>query len=264
MVKLVNTDRWSDDCFRRLTAYSKILLVYLCDSCDEAGFVKNDIAQISCGSSIQASHVAWALNELTDNGYVVFSEDGSSIWLARYLDSQFRTPLNVLSKSDSPIYYTLKLRLGEFGGNEAMASVIDGAVSYQAKDSGNSQRNGGGQSVTPPTIEEMQSFAIKMNPKRTEWAFDNAKVAWHHYNAVGWKIAGCDIVDWRSCLLAWFGKSELMDKRTEDGIRVREDVRRAIRDEKDKKGENDRLDAFAAASRNLMEIDAKILFGSDD
>jgi len=86
MKRLVETTRWRDPWFRRLSPLAKLLFCYLTDNCDQAGLMDLDLdaAQFDIGAPIKSEHIA----ELADR--VQRLEDGK-LFLPRFIVFQCGT-----------------------------------------------------------------------------------------------------------------------------------------------------------------------------
>jgi hypothetical protein len=87
MKRFVETTRWRDPWFRRLSPLAKLLYCYLTDNCDPAGFIDLDLeaAEFDVGARIEEKHIL----ELADR--VQRTEDGK-LFLPRFIVFQYGVP----------------------------------------------------------------------------------------------------------------------------------------------------------------------------
>lgn len=86
------TDKWRDPWFRRLSPMAKLLWVYLCDICDNAGFVTIDLDLFRMETCLSEANTSKAWLELSTGMDV--NESNDTAWLIRFLEVQKCLPLS--------------------------------------------------------------------------------------------------------------------------------------------------------------------------
>ena len=121
MRRMTMTEKWRDPWFRRLSPAAKLLWMYLCDICDNAGFVQidTDLFCMETGLSKAMANKAWL--EL-QAGMDVNQEQGMA-WLVRFLEVQKCLPLSEACHPHKKIKERL-MQMVEFSPN--IQIVLDG------------------------------------------------------------------------------------------------------------------------------------------
>lgn len=99
MIKFTESNKWKDPWFRKLTPGEKLVFLYLCDNCDNAGFYEIDLELMAFTIGTDVNKVEGALKGLTRG---LFSS-GQWVWLKNYLKHQRNIPLNVDNNSHRQI-----------------------------------------------------------------------------------------------------------------------------------------------------------------
>jgi len=89
--RYTNPERWSTPRFRKLSAMTKLLYLYLLDNCDWAGFLEIDSERIAFDTGISIDEVDHSLKDL--NGEEIVINDG---WLLCFLFFYLKVELVVL------------------------------------------------------------------------------------------------------------------------------------------------------------------------
>lgn len=102
-LRFTDTDKWRDGWFRRLPSRHKMLWLYLCDTCDNAGVweVDQELATFEMGQPID---LADALACMGDR--ILPIDDGRKWWLQKFITFQHPTGL---TKSVSPHKNVIRL-----------------------------------------------------------------------------------------------------------------------------------------------------------
>lgn len=77
------------------------------------------------------------------------------------------------------------------------------------------RKKGAGSAPVRPSLDEWLTHAASVHP---EWPADDARAAWAHYEAAGWKLGrGRPVVDWRAavetCHARWASQKTSRDRR---------------------------------------------------
>lgn len=97
--KYVDPVRWQQPLFSNLSPRSKLLLCYLYDNCDLAGFLPNNKKQISFFLGIPVEEINSLFLEIENLAII----DGDIIWLKNHLVENRNFPLNAKNKAHQSI-----------------------------------------------------------------------------------------------------------------------------------------------------------------
>lgn len=125
--RFTDSDKWEDPWFRKLSNKGKLLFLYLCDSCDLAGFKERDDEMISFILKCQYEEVEAILNELHKS---VEQKDGF-LWVKNFLARQKNLPLNAQNPAHKHIIGLLNSQVLRFGFSslEAKLGALKGLLS---------------------------------------------------------------------------------------------------------------------------------------
>lgn len=99
--RFTNTDKWSDNWFVDLKSTEKLLFLYLIDNCDIGGFFEISYRRLSYDLGIDERGLKGALKGL-ERG-LIYSLDGSIVYLRTFLKNQKNLPLNPANKAHQGI-----------------------------------------------------------------------------------------------------------------------------------------------------------------
>jgi len=88
--RFTETDKWRDPWFRKLTPLQKCLFLYLCDTCNNAGFVEIDVEGWSLSISCKENELQKAWEGLI-RGFLI---SGGWAFIRNYLKHQKHLPLD--------------------------------------------------------------------------------------------------------------------------------------------------------------------------
>jgi hypothetical protein len=90
MKRLTETDKWKDSWYIELSPYAKILLVYLYDNCDDAGFIDCVFKTWETQLKFETVRIKTALLELQKS---LLSDKKKKLFIKDYLTHQKKFPL---------------------------------------------------------------------------------------------------------------------------------------------------------------------------
>lgn len=102
MKRFTESGKWSDPWFRKLSPVAKLLWMFLCDNCDQAGVIDLDreTAAFQMGAEFGDTH-------LKEFGNRIETLSGGKIWICKFIDFQHGTP-SLDCKAHKPIFASLK------------------------------------------------------------------------------------------------------------------------------------------------------------
>ena len=111
--RFTNTEKWEDNWFSSLKQIEMLLFMYLCDSCDIAGFAEINYKRWAVDLNSTPDTIEAALKGL-ERG-IVFSKEHDAIYLRNFLKHQKNLPLNPNNKAHIGIMRRFELYKHKFG-----------------------------------------------------------------------------------------------------------------------------------------------------
>jgi len=194
MERITSTDKWKDDWFLDISPYAKLVFIFLCENCDDAGFYTLSANFMAKQLKIPAQNIVDATRDL--NQKILFSSDRKKVWVKNFLFYQKQLPLDVNNQDHKRIKLMLEKNYINFEKNKDVQFIIDSAES----DKPNKKTSATKKVFVKPTLIEMTTYGIEYATKeKVGMADDWAKKLFNHYESNGWKIGG------RSPMKNWKG-----------------------------------------------------------
>lgn len=204
MDRITNTDKWKDEWFLNLDAFSKLVFIYLYENCDDAGFYKLNSIFMQNQLGIPAKNIVLALTALKKG--LVFNvyydktkkddkdvKTKKKVWIKNFLFYQQQLPLEKNNNEHKKIKHLLEKNLDDFNHHKEMLYILD-------KISTGTSKNKRTKFVVP-TIEEWTVYgknkAIENNYViREGWYAE----LYNHYKTKGWKVGNAPMKDWQAAI----------------------------------------------------------------
>jgi len=106
--RFTDSDKWKDPWFRKLKPISKMMFLYLCDQCDNAGFWEIDLERASFDIGHSAKSLQTALEDLRSR----YDTDGKYIWIRKFIEFQGNYPFKENVQAHKGIIRLLTARVG--------------------------------------------------------------------------------------------------------------------------------------------------------
>jgi len=115
--RYTNTDKWEKDSwFIDLTPVEKLLFIYLCETCDIAGFKEISYRKIKFDLGIDEDQIKGAMEGLSRG--LKYSLDGSILFVRNFIKQQKNLPLKPENNAHIGIVRRLTENLDKFGFSE--------------------------------------------------------------------------------------------------------------------------------------------------
>jgi len=112
--RFTNTEKWTNDgWFIDLPPNEKLLFIYLCETCDIAGFRELSVRQISFNVGLSEEEIKGALKGLQRG--LVYSKDSFVVFVRNFIKHQKNLPLNPKNSVHIGIINRLTENLDKFG-----------------------------------------------------------------------------------------------------------------------------------------------------
>lgn len=195
MKRLVETDRWKDAWFMDLHPNAKLLLSYLYDNCDEAGFIDLQYSLWVAQLKMEKEFIVTSLKALKS---ALLSDTKKKLFIIDFLKHQKKLPLVKGVEESDWIIAKLKNNLEKFnnapGITNILSQITDPYQVNQVKKSPVSKKK----IFTEPTFEELKAYYLKEKPGAEISAIEDI---YDHYVSCGWTVGkNKPMVDWEACV----------------------------------------------------------------
>lgn len=207
MVRLVQVNRWKDLFWNDLHPYPKILLCYLYDTADSAGFVDYSSAlwltQLkgktdSRYSEFTKKDLVNALEDLKDK---LISNGKKKLFIKDFLKHQKKLPLIRGTEESDWIIDKLESNLPKFNNAKEISDILEKVRDKELINNDNnkntSARNNNKTKFIAPSYEEFHLTYLKEKPDAIE---EKIKNLYDHYVSVGWKVGNKPMADYAAAI----------------------------------------------------------------
>jgi len=137
MARFTDPNKWEDKWFRKLKPSEKLLWIYLCDKCDNAGFVDFDPELCAFITGMKEEHVLGAIKGLS-RGLIGAGDE--LYFIRNFLRHQKNLPLNSENNAHKQIIRIIEEKISAFDAKDqgAIKGLISstGRVRVKVKDKG--------------------------------------------------------------------------------------------------------------------------------
>ena len=147
-LRFTNTEKWDDAWFFSLKPLQKLLFNYMCDNCNIAGLIEFIPKKWAFAIGVKEVDITNAVNGITKS--LIFSKDGTLIFISTFLKHQKNFPLNDNNSSHVKIVAILNENLYKFGFNDFTEYFKGGSTGGQPPIGiGRGIGNGNGNTLLP-------------------------------------------------------------------------------------------------------------------
>jgi hypothetical protein len=188
MKRLVETDRWKDSFFVELHPNAKLLLSYMYDNCNEAGFIDLNWVIWSSQLNMQQEFIKTSLIALSS---LLVSDKKKKLFIKDFLKHQRKLPLIKGNEESDLIIEKLQSNLKKFNDAPEILELLNSVkvkVEFEEEKVKSVKKNRT-QSVkfTPPSYEDFEAYYLSESP---DTGTENIKELFDHYVGVGWVTKG--------------------------------------------------------------------------
>lgn len=201
------TEKWKDDWFANLPAGQKLVYLFMIDNCDNAGFFEINPRINSFLIGIEQTTYEGAVKGL-GRGFI-YSNDGSKVWIKKFLLHQKNLPLNPENNAHVQIIRIIESQIPNFNKEKENEDIFKGLISPIGKGTGKDKgKEGGtgetkpeGKPFTPPTVEQVITYF-----EENGYSKQSAVAGFKYYHDGNWTDrSGDKVVNWKQKLRAnWF------------------------------------------------------------
>ena len=197
MKRFTETTKWSDPWFRRLSPAAKLLWLYLCDNCDQAGVIDLD-------SEVASVHIGATVDErvIEGLGNRVVTLPCGKLFIPQFIKFQHGTPSKEC-KAHNPVFvsiekYSLDRVMEELGkGMDTLHRRVQVKVKVKEMVQETEKAKPNGSPVFSNSImPDLDTWLLRVNPE-DDWEREWWSQTYRREAGAGWKMkSGREIVDW--------------------------------------------------------------------
>lgn len=239
--RLTDADKWKDTWFSNLSPYAKLLFIFLCDNCNNAGVFEINKKFILFYTGLSEENLKSAIDEIKKT--YVKSHDGNRIWIKNYLKYQKKTPLNPNNNNHKHVIVLLKDCLSDekkFKGCQEMQSLLPFESFEKTRKKSVRQLditeateqttttdipNSNARKFIKPTVEEVQEFMKEIS--FVAWQNEGVRF-FNWFESNGWKVGKNPMKDWRSAVRTWMSNWNERNKISKTKLDIIQDAHESL------------------------------------
>lgn len=194
--RFTNTEKWQDTWFSDLSPHAKLVFMFLCENCDNAGVYEINKKFMLFLTGLQDEELKSSITELRKS--YILSKDKKSIWLKGYLKHQKKLPLNPKNNSHKQIILLLEEMTSDddrFKSCKEMVRLIPVTDTPKTR-----QVRQPAKKFVKPTIDEVYAFMVE---KEFQLAKKEAERFWNWFESNGWKVGKNPMRNWKGAVNTW-------------------------------------------------------------
>lgn len=221
MKRLVETDRWADLWYMELHPYPKLLLSYLYDNCDSAGFIDFNVnlwlTQIQGKTSKDKRYSIFSkedlLNSIKDLEQKLVSDKKKKLFIIDFLKHQKKLPLIKGMEESDFIIDKLQSNLKKFNNAPEIANLLESVKPPEPVVVENTRSKP--KKFTPPEYEEWYEHYLTEKPDAD---IGDVKNLYDHYVSCGWKVGNNKPMhDWQASIRTSIRRNEKFPQKNTGG-----------------------------------------------
>jgi hypothetical protein len=170
-IRFTDTGKWDDGWFSQLTVNSKILFLFLCDSCSCAGFIEINKKVWAAFVGLTEKEINSSLGELNDK--IIYSKNNECIFIRNFLKHQKNLPLNENNKAHLAIiknFDNYKYKFNTDTIDDLITRGIEGGSKGAATPTGKGKGKGKGKEYIITQKNWRNDFEIYLNDLRKNYS----------------------------------------------------------------------------------------------
>lgn len=193
MNRITDTNKWQDEWFLSLSPYGKLVFMFLCDNCNDAGFYSLSSKFMMKQLKIPNEDVVEATREISEK--IIFNHKRKKIWIINFLFYQKQLPLDISNQNHKKIKLMLEKNLDEFDDNGDMMFILDNVEEGKKKKTVTRKK------FIKPTESEFKDYGKQYADEKkltvdSSWYID----LYAYYVSNGWKVGKNPMVDWKAAI----------------------------------------------------------------
>lgn len=214
MKRLVETDRWKDSFFIELHPYAKLLLSYLYDNCNDAGFIDVNYSLWCSQLNMHKEHIVSSLVSLKP---LLLSDTKRKLFIKDFLKHQKKLPLVLGNDESEWIIDKLKSNLDKFNNAPEIKSILD---SVQKPEQKTKKTSTDSKKFVVPEYEEFEAYYLS---EKSDADVDDIKNLYDHYVSCNWKVGNKPMKDWEAAIRVSIRRNSKFHPKNTSGVSVKKD-----------------------------------------
>jgi hypothetical protein len=214
--RLTDSDKWKDIWFSNLSPHAKLLFIFLCENCNNAGIYEVNKKFMLFYLGINDEELKKSIAEITKT--YIKSNDGNRIWIKNYLKYQSKLPLNENNNNHKQILMILKENLSDetkYKGCKEMSSLLPQPIKIPRKvvstDITKSEIKEPISRFLKPSITQIQDF---MKEKEFSLFKSEGERFFNWFESNGWKVGKNLMRSWKGAVNTWIANYYERNKMT--------------------------------------------------
>jgi hypothetical protein len=195
--RFTNTEKWQDTWFSDLSPTAKLVFMFLCENCDNAGVYEINKKFMLFLTGLTEEQLKNSITELSKS--YLLSKDKKSVWLKGYLKHQKKLPLNPKNNSHKQVILILEEMTADadrFKSCKEMVKLIPVTDKPKTKRATSTV----GKQLVKPSVQEVESFMVQ---KDFKVAKSEAERFWNWFESNGWKVGRNPMKNWKGAVNTW-------------------------------------------------------------
>jgi len=205
MKRLVETDRWKDSFFIELHPNAKLLLSYLYDNCNDAGFIDVNYSLWCSQLNMQKEHIIKSLVSLKP---LLLSDTKRKLFIKDFLKHQKKLPLIAGNDESEWIIDKLKSNLDKFNNAIEIKSILE---SVQHPETKTKSKGSTKKKFIAPKYDIFEKYYFS---QKADADVDDIKNLYDHYVSCDWKVGNKPMKDWEAAIRVSIRRKEKYEKNT--------------------------------------------------
>lgn len=196
--RLTNCDKWNDQWFSDLSPEAKLLFMFLCENCDNAGVYEVNKKFMMFLTGLNEMQLARAIPEIKSK--YIRSKDGSKIWMTNFLKHQKKLPLNRNNNAHRQIIMILEANVQyeeHFQTCKKMTALIPPDPSAPRK---RHTPKSNMVKMVKPTRVEIFDLMVSLGFANAD---TEATIFFNYFESNGWKVGKNPMKDWNAAVHGW-------------------------------------------------------------
>lgn len=217
MIRFVQTQRWRDLFWNELHPYPKILLCYIYDNADSAGFIDYSaslwLTQLKGKSDNKYSEFTKKdlLNSLADLKDKLVSNGKNKLFIKDFLKHQKKLPLIRGNEESDSIIEKLKSNLFKFNNAKEIQDILDSVKEPEIIEESvvTNQKRNTAKKFVAPSYEVFKEYYLTQRPNEIN---EDIQGLYDHYVSCGWKVGNKKMADYEAAIRASIRRNEKFNK----------------------------------------------------
>jgi len=232
--------KWQDNFYMELHPYPKLLLNFMYDNCNQAGFIEYNVSlwltQIQ-GIVKDKKYSTFTkndlVNSLSDLKIKLLSDGKKKLFIKDFLKHKKKLPLIKGVEESDLIIDKLASNLEGFGNPKEISDILKSVRDIKEIEKENKKKGKESKRFVIPSFQDFQAYYLS---EKADAHINSIKDLYDHYVKVGWKTKGGTLIkDYEAAIRGgirreekmkekYYGNSENKKSRTETAVDVYQEL----------------------------------------